>query len=473
MTNKQLYLNGFSHHLCGSASRSQALRLENASSKPSGLARLADRFFPEKLLSPPALVKNAKGRLIKPRKRIFTLPVVFWAFLAQVLSRNASCRDALAGVQAQRASHRNALPADDTGAYCKARQRLPLTLLRDIFNAVGAWIDRRCDGQLPLLNNRVVRVIDGTGASMPDTPENRAKWPYAGNQKKGCGFPVIKIAGLFCLRSGRLIKHTFASWKQSELALARQLVGWVKKGEVLLGDCGFCGWGLTALFQRKGVDVVMRMHPRRKARTGLHTWKKPQRTSAWSKTLWRELPDQLRMRVITFTVNIKGFRTKRVSLCTTLLDTKLYPDQAIMELYLRRWKIELFYRDIKVTLGLDVVRCKTPAMVEKEIMMQAIAYNLVRALMLEASMRHGVSLERLSFKGTVSRMREWAGCMNQNAQRATRRMLDELLQAIADDPVPLRPHRSEPRAVKRRPKSYQLLTKPRHEMVVSQSRRNK
>jgi len=473
MTTKQLYLDGFSHHLHGSASRSRALCLEKASSKPSGLARLAGRFFPKKLLSLPPIVKNAKGKDIKPRNRIFTLPVIFWAFLAQVLTRNAACRDALAGVQASRAAQRKAPPADDTGAYCKARQRLPLAILRNIFNAVGAWIDQRCDGQLPLLNNRVVRVIDGTGASMPDTKQNRAKWPYAGNQKKGCGFPVIKLVGLFCLRSGRMIKHAFASWKQSEHTLARQLVGWVKKGEVLLADCGFCGWGLIALFQRKGVDVVMRTHHRRKAKAGIHTWKKPRRTSAWGKTLWRELPEQLRMRVITFNVNIKGWRTKRVSLCTTLLDAETYPDEAIIELYLRRWRIELFYRDIKVTLGLDVLRCKTPAMVEKEILMQAIAYNLVRALMLEAAMTHGVSLDRLSFKGTVSRMREWARCMNQNAERATRRMLDELLQAIADDPVPLRAHRSEPRAVKRRPKSYQLLTKPRHKMVVSQSRRKK
>jgi hypothetical protein len=473
MTIKQLYLNGFSHHLHGSAPRSKAFCLENASAKPSGLARLAGRFFPKKLLAQPSVLKNAKGKHIKPRKRIFTLPVIFWAFLAQVLTRNASCRDALAGVQALRAAQRKAPPANDTGGICKARQRLPLAILRNIFNAVGAWIDQRCDAQLPLLNKRVVRVIDGTGASMPDTKENRAKWPYAGNQKKGCGLPVIKLAGLFCLRTGRMIKHAFGSWKQSELALARQLVGWVKKGEVLLGDCGFCGWGLIALFHRKGVDVVMRMHPRRKARAGIHTWEKPRRPGTWGKTLWRELPGQLRMRVITFKVNIKGWRTKRVSLCTTLLDTELYPDEAIIELYLRRWRIELFYRDIKVTLGLDVVRCKSPAMVEKEILMQAIAYNLVRALMLEAAMTHAVTLERLSFKGTVSRMREWAGCMTQNAERITKRMLDELLLAIAGDLVPLRPWRSEPRAVKRRPKSYQLLTKPRHKMVVSESRRNK
>ena len=213
MTTKQLYLDGFSHHLCGSASRSRALCLEKTSTKPSGLARLAGRFFPKQLLSKPPVVKNAKGKDIKPRERIFTLPVVFWAFLAQVLTRNASCRDALAGVQALLAAQRKAPPANDTGGICKARQRLPLATLRNIFNAVGEWIDQRREGQVPLLNNRVVRIIDGTCASMPDTPENRAKWPCAGNQKPGCGFPVIKIAGLFCLRSGRLIKHTFASWK--------------------------------------------------------------------------------------------------------------------------------------------------------------------------------------------------------------------------------------------------------------------
>lgn len=463
MAIKQLYLNGFSHHLCGSAPRSCASSLEKASGHLSGLSRLAGRFFPAKLLA--ASPKN--------RNRSFPTLVVFWAFLSQVLTRNASCRAALAGVQAWAAAKRKPVPSNNTSAYCQARTRLGTETLRAVFKAVGGWIESRCDGELPLLKGRLVRVIDGTCISMPDSPANRKKWPCAGNQKPGCGFPLVKLAGLFCLRSGRLINFAFDAWKQSEINLAHKLLGWMNKGEVLLGDRGFCSWGLIALLQGKGVDVVLRLHHLRKDKAGRSTWKKPQRTPAWSKTLWGQLPGQLDMRVIAFNVNIKGFRTRHITLCTTLLDEQLYPDEALIELYMHRWKIELYLRDIKVTLGLDIVRCQSPAMVEKEIWMQAIAYNMVRALMLEAAMTHGVSLERLSFKGTVDKLREWSGWMNQGRVEINKVLLKELLMLIASDPVPLRPWRSEPRAVKRRRKNYQLLTKPRHEMVVSKSRRQK
>ena len=463
MAIKQLYLNGFSHHLHGSAPRACSLSLEKASGKLGGLSRLAGRFFPSKLLAGPA----------KSRNRLFPPLVVFWAFLSQVLTRNASCAAALASVQAWAAAQRKPVPANGTSAYCQARTRLGIDTLRAVFKAVGDWIERRCEGCLPLLAGRVVRVIDGTTISMPDSPENRKKWPCAGNQKKGCGFPLVKLVAVFCLRTGRMIKFAFNDWRQSEYALARELLGWINKNEVVLAERGFCSWGLVALYVRKGVDVVMRLHHLRKDKAGTSAWKKPQRTNAWGKTLWRELPAQLAVRIIEFNVNIKGFRTRRIALCTTLMNERLYPDEALIELYMRRWQVELYLRDIKVTLGLDVVRCQSPAMVEKEIWMQAIAYNMVRALMLEAAMTHGQTLERISFKGTLGKMREWAAWMNQSGERASKTMLKELLLAIAGDPVPLRPHRSEPRAVKRRPKSYQLLTKPRHEMAVSESRRKK
>jgi hypothetical protein len=459
MAIKQLYLPGFSHHLCGSAARSCSRRLDLASSDLDGLGRIAGRFFPQKLLA--------------GTNCVFSTLVVFWAFLSQVLTRDASCRAALAGVHALRTAQGKSPPSEGTSAYCQARKRLPLKILRAIFRAVISWIAQRNDGSLPLLAGRMVRVIDGTGISMPDSDENRAKWPYAGNQKPGCGFPAIKLAGLFCLRTGRMMEFAFGSWKKSEFTLARKIAGALKPDEVVLGDCGFCGWGLIALILGKGADVVMRLHQRRKDKAGMSIWAKPQRPATWRKCSWDKLPGQLAMRIIEFDVHIKGFRTEHIILCTSLLDTKIYTDEANMELYMRRWKVELYYRDIKVTLGLDVVRCKSPGMVEKEIWMQAIAYNLVRALMLEAAMTHAVPLERLSFKGTVDRMRTWAGWMNYNKVGANKTLLKELLLLIASDQVPLRAYRAEPRAVKRRPKPYQLLTKPRHEMVVSASRRKK
>ncbi|AWI09105.1 transposase [Ereboglobus luteus] len=162
-----------------------------------------------------------------------------------------------------------------------------------------------------------------------------------------------------------------------------------------------------------------------------------------------------------------------IRLCTTLTDEAAYCDRAIIELYLRRWRIELFFRDIKISLGLDVARCLTPGMVEKEIWMQAIAHNTVRALMLEAAKTHGADVERLGFMGAVDAMRAWAEWLNRADVRQNKRLLLEMLLAIASDQVPFRLGRSEPCAKKRRPKSHQLLTNPRHEMVLSKSRRNK
>jgi hypothetical protein len=181
------------------------------------------------------------------------------------------------------------------------------------------------------------------------------------------------------------------------------------------------------------------------------------------------LPAELAVRIVRFRVTVPGFRTDEVVLITTLLDTKAYPDEAIIALYRRRWAVELCFRDIKTTLGLDVLRCQSPELVEKEIWLQAIAYNLVRALMLEAAWTHAVALERLSFKGTVDTLRQWTPLFAPT-MFAFKRAREELLRIIAADQVPYRPNRSEPRVRKRRPKPYQMLTRPRHLMTVSPSR---
>jgi hypothetical protein len=269
------------------------------------------------------------------------------------------------------------------------------------------------------------------------------------------------------------VRFAIESWKAHEIPLARLLISWVEPGDILLADRGFCGWGLIALLWRKKVDVVMRAHQARKLKGDRMTWKKPQRkTETWDKALWSELPEELVMRIVRFRVSVPGFRTQEIVLVTTLLDTEAYPDSELARLYLRRWRIELFFRDIKTTLGLDVLRCETPDMVEKEIWMQALAYNLIRALMLEAALTHNVDLTRLSFKGTVDTLRQWTPLFAPK-MFTSKRARAELLRIIAADQIPERPNRSEPRAKKRRPKPYQLLTKPRHQMIVSESRRRK
>jgi hypothetical protein len=456
MSDLTAFLPGFSR---SSGARRAAAGLHAQSARLDGLASWVARFIPADLFAPSA------GQ----RERVFTPWVTFIAFFGQVLSRGSTCREAVRRVQAWSVAGKRTPPDESTSAYCQARARLPLESLRAAHEKIGGWIERHTQ-EAGRWCERSVKVLDGCGISMPDTDENRAQYPYAGGQKPGCGFPTAQMVGLFCLATGRLVRFALDSWKAHEIPLARQLIGWMDKDDVVLTDRGFCGWGLIALLQRKGVDVVMRAHQARKLKGNQMSWAKPQRDPrTWIKSLWDELPDALNMRIVRLRVAVPGFRTREIVLVTTLLDTTKYPDEALVALYRRRWAVELCYRDIKTTLGLDVLRCQSPDLIEKEIWLQAIVYNVVRALMLEAAWTHDVALERLSFKGTVDTLRQWTPLMAPK-MFAFKRAREGLLRVIAADQVPDRPNRSEPRARKRRPKPYQYLTKPRRQMTVSPSR---
>ena len=461
MKNLTMYLPGFSHRLGGRGALPAVKKVLGQSAALDGLAALVGRFVPAGVF--------ATGE--EQRDRVFTPWVTFVAFLGQVLTRGSACREAVRRVQAWCVVDKRAVPSESTSAYCQARARLSTETLSAAHEAVGGWIERHTKEAWRWCG-RPVKVLDGTGISMPDTEENRARWPYAGGQKPGCGFPTAQMVGMFCLATGRLVRFALAAWRAHEIPLARQLLGWIEKGEVVLTDRGFCGWGFIAQLQRKGADVVMRAHQARHLKGQRMIWKKPQRQATWTKEQWQELPATVTVRLVRCRVEVPGFRTEHLVLVTTLLDAAAYPDAAIMALYRRRWAVELSFRDIKTTLGLDVLRCQTPGLIEKEIGLQVLAYNLVRALMLEAAWTHGVELARLSFKGTVDTLRQWTPLFAPQ-MFAFRRARQELLRIIAADQVPDRPDRVEPRARKRRPKSYQLLTKPRHQMVVSPSRANK
>lgn len=455
-----MFLPGFSHRLCGRRAAA-ADTVRGRANQLDGLAALVARFSPAEVFTP------GEGQ----RERIYTPWVTFIAFLGQVLTRGSACREAVRRVQAWCVADKRTPPDENTSAYCQARARLPLESLRAAHEQVGRWIEQHTKEAWRWCG-RAVKVLDGCGLSMPDTAENRARWPYAGGQRPGCGFPTAQMVGLFCLATGRLVRFALEAWKAHEIRLARELIGWMQPGEIVLTDRGFCGWGFIALLLRKDVDIVMRAHQGRKLKGRRMSWARPQRPQTWSKSLWGELPAEIMVRIVRFHVAVPGFRTREVALVTTLLDEKAYPDEALAALYRRRWAVELFFRDIKTTLGLDVLRCRTPELVEKEIWLQALAYNLVRALMLEAAWTHDVQLDRLSFKGTVDTLRQWTPLFAPS-MFAFKRARQELLRIIAADAVPLRPNRSEPRVRKRRPKPYQKLTRPRHEMVVSPSRRLK
>jgi hypothetical protein len=404
------------------------------------------------------------------RHRLFSPSRVFWLFLTQVLSADRTCREVVRGFLLWLAAATGRTASPNTAGYCQARSRLRLSWIEEVARALGAKLSA---AERPAMrwHGRRVKVVDGTGLSMPDTPENQAVYPQSKRQKAGCGFPTMKVVGLFSLASGAFLALAKGCLDVSERALFRTLWPHLESGDVVLADCGFCGYAEFHCLREQGVHSVMRNHQRRKVglslvrRLGpgdrLVAWHKARLGPKWmSREAWRAIPDRLTVREIHFSVAIPGFRTKSVTLVTTLVNVKRFSKQDFMDLYRRRWQVELSLRDIKTTMGMDELRCLTPDMVHKELVMYEIAYNLVRALMLEAARPSDVPLERLSFKGSVVAVRQWAPVLATAHLSAKRRrqMIAALLDSIARDLNPDRPNRTEPRAVKRRPKNYQRLT---------------
>jgi hypothetical protein len=419
---------------------------------------------------PPQLL-SAEDEGPNSRERIFSLRLTFECFIWQVLKPKTSCREVVRQVQALFTLQGQGQVDEGDSAYVQARQRLPRERLEQAVEVIAQAADRRA-GASAILQGRSVKVVDGSSTQLADTPKNQERYPQPSTQKKGCGFPVLKFAALFSLASGAILKLAMGSLGQHDLRLLREFWEDLKKGDILLGDRAYGEYTTLAIWPTRGVDVVARLHQTRKVdfrkalrlakNDGLFTWTKGQPSKILSAAPWAELPAQITVRVIRFSATLRGYRARRVTLVTTLLDPKLYPAQELIDLYARRWRLELCLRDLKTTMGMEQLRCKSPDLAEKELLAYLVAHNLVRCLMAEAARTHQVALERVSFKGSVDALRQYSAAMAQARNRKIRRKLwDELLRTLAQDLVPHRPGRIEPRAVKRRPKPFPLLTKPR------------
>jgi hypothetical protein len=454
----------------------------------ANLGRHADKLRQQSLLQldlllnpllPPGLLSQADGGP-NSRERIYSVRRTFFGFLSQVLDPDCSCREIVRQILALCALVSDDSSSPGTSAYCQARQRLPWDILPRLRCAVAA----RADRSRHLWRGLCVKVIDGTGVSLPDTKKNQRAYPQPGGQKPGCGFPLLKIVGVFSLATGALLDYAKGHKHQHELALLHRMMETFKPADLALADRGFSSYTLMALLWRRQVQSLLRLHHarpkdfRRGKRLGkndrLLLWRKPedwQKPRYMAKALWQLLPKELSVRMVRFTLEIPGFRTKSVTLITTLLDPELYPAAELAQLYARRWRIELWFRDIKTSMGMEVLRCLSPKMVHKELEMFFIAYNLIRCLMVEAAKTHAVSIDRLSFKGTVDSVRQFGVAIAQARSRKKKdQLMARLLEIIAQDQVPERPGPSEPRAVKRRPKPYQKLNRPRHVMKEMQHR---
>lgn len=406
------------------------------------------------------------------RRRVFFLSRIFWCFIWQTLQPRTSCRAVVRQVQAWCETERTRID-ESNSAYCQARARLPVTTLEQALRGSASAADHLCRVGIPDWT-RPVKVVDGSSVRLPDTPANRKAYPYPSGQTSGCGFPVMGFVGLYSLNSGAILNVAHGPWKAHDMRLFYNLWHDLKPGDVLLGDRAFGCFLVLAHFPPLHVDVVARVHQtrcfdhRHAQRIGPSdwrvSWKRPRcRPDYLSQEEWDALPDSITLRIIRVRVHQKGFRTKELWLCTTLLDPIAYPAERIAQLYLRRWDLELCFRDLKTTMGMEALRCQSPLMVHKELLAFLIAHNFIRCLIAQAASAHHVARTRISFKGAVDAARSFYPAMRvATSLRQSHRLYRRLLDILALDLVPLRPNRLEPRAVKLRPKNFPRLTRPRH-----------
>jgi hypothetical protein len=410
------------------------------------------------------------------RHRVYTPAVTLWAFLAQVADPDRSCRAAVARVLAGLAARGRPAARPATGAYCKARARLPEGLPRRLAREAGRDLHRAAAAGGWLWRGRRVKVADGTTVSMPDTRANQRAYPQPNNQKPGLGFPVARVVAVFCLATGAVVDAALGRGpgKQTgEAALLRELAGGFDPGDVVLADRLYGSFYDLATWLARGVDVVVRLHQARRPdfRTGRRlgpkdhvvTWGRPDRPRWVDDATLAGMPRTLTIREVAVRVPRRGFRTRGFVVATTLVDAARYPAAAVADLYRARWHAELDLRSLKCTLGVDVLRCRTPAMVRKEFWMHVLAYNLIRGVAARAAHAAGAEPREVSFAGTLQAVRAFAGRLAGADAAEVEALHERLLQVVGAQRVGDRPDRVEPRGRKRRPKHGALLTKSRQQ----------
>ena len=400
------------------------------------------------------------------RQRILDPVTTIHLSILQILHGNTACSHLphLAGHQFT------------ASAFCQARRRLPLRIWQQVLRQVCGTLDQMTQEEGRWYGHRTF-LVDGSGFSMPDTPELQAYFGYPPGQKPGCGFPVGHLLALFHAGTGFLLEVMATTGHTHDMAHVHQVHTALQPGDVLVADRGFCSFAHLALLRHQHCHAVIRVHqnqlvdftPSRphkvatpvRARQGvprsrwlchlggldqLVAWVKPVQRPPWMTVdQFAALPQELCVRELRYPIGQPGFRTRTVTLVTTLLAADQYPVEALAALYGRRWQVETNLRHLKQTMGCEVLHCRHLAGIMKELTVFALVYNLVRVVMLAAAKQQGVALERISFVDAL----RWLG----DSQRP-----EPVPRLVVN---PFRPGRVEPRAVKRRPKAYVRLTKPR------------
>jgi len=419
------------------------------------------RFF--NLLTSDALLDKVDELLPAHRERRYPPTETLSMFLAQAMCADRSCQNAVNQAAMQRLKEGFSAVNTYTGGYCRARQRLPLTLVTQLTRYLSELID----DEVPVSwrwKGRRVRIVDGTTVTMPDTNANQAEYPQQRGQQQGLGFPICRLVGITCLSSGALINTAVGHFKGKggdEQTLLRSLQDTFQESDLILGDAFFATYFFIADMQAKGVDILMEQHGARRKSTDFRRGKKlGQRDHLIQLNKPKKRPDWMstdQYHASPETITVRELKAGGKVMVTTLECARTFPKDALKSLYKSRWHVELDIRHIKDTMEMNVLSCKTPEMVKKEIWVYMLAYNLLRFMMTKSALLADLLPRNLSFKHCLQL---WMNVV-QVTGFLSALQFNELLRLISQQQVGKQPGRTEPRAVKRRPKAYPLLTKPR------------
>lgn len=400
------------------------------------------------------------------RDRVYSPVVTLSAFISQVLSEDHSCREAVARVVADRIEQGKEPCSPGTGGYCQARKRLSNDLITRILRETGANLHRETPAYWQWKGRNVV-LADGTTVSMPDTADNQADFPQPASQQPGVGFPLARLVVLISLATGGVLDVAVGPNKGKETgehALLRQILSSLKSGDVLVADRYYCSYFLIAMLREMDVDIVVQIHANRKVdfrkgkrlgkRDHIVEWEKPTRPQWMDKDTYNAMPSHM---------SVRETRVNGRVLVSTILEVRQATRDELNELYQSRWKVEIDLKYIKQIMKMDILRGRSPAMVKKEIGVHLLTYNLIRTVMAQAAVQHGVNPDKLSFKGTIQLLSAFTEKIAHAVGSKRSSLLEVMLRSIAYHRIGNRPGRSEPRAVKRRPKAYPRLTAPRNE----------
>lgn len=444
------------------ANHCQALQQQKQIQRRAGEADSC-AFF--NVLTSSQLLDGIDPLLPEYRERLFPPTQTLSMFLAQALSSDGSCQQAVDDALVKRIIDGLGRYSASTSAYCQARARLPTAVISTLARQAGGMIGASAPTGWHAWN-RPVRLVDGATMTMADTEENQAVYPQPSSQKPGLGFPICRMVALICLGSGALLDAAIGPCEgkgSDEQTLLRGLLDALDADDILLGDAFYPTYFLLCELVKRGVDGVFEQYGARKRSTDFNigetlgpydhlvVLEKPKKRPDWmTQEAYEQAPE---------TLKVREFAAGGKVLVTTFVDAKVAPKKQLKILYLRRWNVELDLRHIKTTLGMARLRCKTPEMVVKELWVYLLAYNLIRLLMAQAAFLADQIPRQLSFKHTVQ---VWLSWHQRGGATTDGVCILAVLSLIAEPRVGLRPGRIEPRALKRRANAYPLLTKPRN-----------